>query len=464
MLTPPQIVAAFLVAPCVALGSATQAPAGHWSGRLETPQLAARIDLTLERRDANWVGDFVAAAPRELRTKARELSIDGEHLHFRAAIAEADVAFDGRIASDLVSGEIVVSRDGEVFARGNFALAPSESGESGRARVETWLATKSEKLDARERDSVLRALDELLRTKYVSPEIGARVADELAKLDFAPSESAASFAARISDELFARSKDAHLKIKRGGEPVADPDRDVPETRADRDELRRSERVDNFGFRAIEILSGNVGYVDLRRLVRADLSGDTLAAAMAFVANTEALILDLRECGGGSPTLEQLLIGYLIDGPTERISDLHRRPENDVAQLWTAPWIAGPRYLDRDVFVLTAKRTFSAAEGLAFDLRALKRATLVGETTGGGAHAGRWYPLNEHFAAFVPTTRAQSAFVDGDWEGTGVAPDVAVAADGALKRARELVLERRIANTNDPDRRRELESELAELRR
>ena len=427
-------------------GGRVEDAAGTWSGRMETPEIAARIELTLDRSGAAWEGALTAFVPRELRSEAVDLAVDGDRLSFHAAVAEAEVAFDGRLADGLVTGEIVVSQDGRFYARGLFGLARPDAGPAGAARIDAFLASEAEPLDENERDQALLTLDRLLRTKYVFPEVGARVADEIGRLELGRGQSASGFASLLSDELFARSTDAHLKVKRAGEPVEDPDRlDAgAETPAERAELREAERADNFGFRSVSILPGNVGYLDLRRLVRADLSGDTLAAAMAFLANTDALIIDLRECGGGSPSLALVLISYLVDGLPQHVSDLYRRPENEIAQMWTLPWVAGARYLDRDVFVLTARRTFSAAEGLAFDLSALGRATLVGERTGGGAHAGRWYPLSEHFAAFIPTTRATSVFVEGDWEGTGVAPDVEVPAEQALTRACELVLERRAA--------------------
>jgi len=427
-------------------GGRVEEAAGRWSGRMETPEISARIELTLEPTGATWEGALTAFVPRELRSEAVDLAVDGDRLSFHAAVAEADVAFDGRVADGLVTGEIVVSQDGRFYARGLFGLARPDAGPAGAARIDAFLASESEPLDEGERAEALLSLDRLLRTKYVFPDVGARVAAEIGPLDLGRGQSASGFASMLSDELFARSTDAHLKVKRAGEPVEDPDRleAGSETPAERAALRDAERADNFGFRSVSILPGNIGYLDLRRLVRADLAGDTLAATMAFVANTDALIIDLRECGGGHPSLPLVLISYLVDGLPQHVGDLHRRPENEIAQMWTLPWVAGARYLDRDVFVLTARRTFSAAEGLAFDLSALGRATLVGERTGGGAHAGRWYPLSEHFAAFIPTTRATSVFVEGDWEGDGVAPDVEVPAEAALTRACELALERRAA--------------------
>lgn len=458
------IIAATCIWAVLAAGTRLDDPSGAWGGRLETPELSARIELRLEREGTLWTGELSAFAPRELCAPALDLVVDDGALRFHASIAEAEVAFEGRFAEGFASGEIVVREGGAVFARGHFALARASAGEGGHALVEEWLASRAAAVDPRERDQVLGALALLLREKYVAPELGARLAEKVRTLEFAASLSPSAFASRLSDELFARSGDAHLKVKRAGRPVEDPDDGKAETRADRADLYEAERADNFGFRSIEILPGNIGYLDLRRLVRADLAGDTLAAAMAFLSNTEALIIDLRECGGGSPTLAAVLISYMVEGPMQRIADLHRRPENEIAQIWTLPWLPGKRYLDRDVFLLTAPRTFSAAEGLAFDLQAMKRATIVGERSGGGAHPSRWYPLSEHFAAMIPTTRVASAFVEGDWEGVGVAPDVEVDAPSALTRARALVLERRIAACTDTERRHELEGELEALGR
>jgi C-terminal processing protease CtpA/Prc len=167
---------------------------------------------------------------------------------------------------------------------------------------------------------------------------------------------------------------------------------------------------------------------------AELAGDTAAAAMNFLTNTDALIIDIRANGGGAPSMVALVSSYLFGGEPVHLNDLYFRPEDTTHQWWTLPHVPGKRYQDKPVYVLTSKRTFSAAEEFAYNLKSLKRATIVGETTGGGAHPGGMHRLNEHFLVFVPSGRAINPLTKSNWEGTGVAPDLPVAAAQALKTA------------------------------
>jgi C-terminal processing protease CtpA/Prc len=159
--------------------------------------------------------------------------------------------------------------------------------------------------------------------------------------------------------------------------------------------------------------------------------------MGFLANTDALIVDLRRNGGGRPEMVALLSSYLFDERTH-LNDLYWREGNRTDEFWTNATVAGPRYGGKKpVFVLTSKRTFSGAEEFAYNLKALKRATIVGETSGGGAHPGDMQKIADGFAMFVPTGRAINPVTKTNWEGVGVEPDVVVPADQALDKAKEL---------------------------
>jgi C-terminal processing protease CtpA/Prc len=136
-----------------------------------------------------------------------------------------------------------------------------------------------------------------------------------------------------------------------------------------------------------------------------------------------------------------VLSYLFDEPTH-VNDIYERPGNKTQQWWTMPHVPGLRYGGaKPVYVLTSKNTFSGGEELAYDLQTLKRATLVGETTGGGAHPVQPYKVSEHFAIGVPYARAVNPITGTNWEGTGVAPDVATPADQALNTAYRMVLEK-----------------------
>src|SRR5581483_807463 len=114
-----------------------------------------------------------------------------------------------------------------------------------------------------------------------------------------------------------------------------------------------------------------------------------------------------------------------------LNDLYNRKENSTRQFWTLSYVPGPRLAKQPVFVLTAKRTFSGAEEFTYNLKSLKRATIVGETTGGGAHPVNGQRIDEHFMVGVPFARAINPITKTNWEGTGVEPDVKVPASEAL---------------------------------
>jgi C-terminal processing protease CtpA/Prc len=205
---------------------------------------------------------------------------------------------------------------------------------------------------------------------------------------------------------------------------------------------------NFGFVKVEILDGNIGYVRFDGFFPAGDAGDTATAAMNFVAGTDALIFDLRANHGGDPTMVQLLLGYLFDEPV-RFNDFVLRDTTKTQQYWSNAWVPGKRYLDKPVYVLTSKETFSCAEEFTYDLQTQKRSVTVGEGTGGGAHPVAPHRLTEHLAVMVPFARALNPITHTDWEGKGVQPDVPVAADKALAKATVLAVQRIAQHPRDP---------------
>src|ERR1041385_3540561 len=158
--------------------------------------------------------------------------------------------------------------------------------------------------------------------------------------------------------------------------------------------------------------------------------------MGFVAHTDAIIFDLRQNGGGQPAMVTLIASYLFDKPTHLI-DIYNRKEDTTTQNWTLSYLPGPRLTKQPVFVLTSKRTFSGAEEFTYNLKNLKRATIIGETTGGGAHPVSPHRIDAHFMIGVPFARAINPISKTNWEGAGVEPDVKVDAADALQKAEQL---------------------------
>jgi C-terminal processing protease CtpA/Prc len=207
---------------------------------------------------------------------------------------------------------------------------------------------------------------------------------------------------------------------------------------------------NFGFEKIERLPGNIGYVDLRGFSDAKGGAETVQAAMTFLGNTDALIFDLRQNGGGSPEMVALISSYLFGDKPVHLNSLYWRKGDRTEDFYTKPNLVNKKFADKDVYVLTSNRTFSGAEEFSYNLKNLKRATIIGETTGGGANPGGVFRLSDHFGVFIPTGRAISPITKTNWEGTGVEPDVKVPKEQALKTAYLLALNKTVEKTKDED--------------
>jgi hypothetical protein len=195
-----------------------------------------------------------------------------------------------------------------------------------------------------------------------------------------------------------------------------------------------------GFVKVEQLPGNVGYLKLDGFAHPEHGARAADAAFAFLQDTDALIIDLRDNTGGEPRMVAHLVTRLL--PIDRVALLNtiwKRGDSVPRQYWTVDGLAGPRYL-KPVYLLMASHTVSAPEELAYDLRVLQRATVVGERSGGGANPGRIVAIGHGLGVFVSTERAVHPVTGTNWEGVGIAPDVAVSASEALATAHRLALE------------------------
>ena len=274
----------------------------------------------------------------------------------------------------------------------------------------------------------------LLRSNYVFPELAEQTAAGIeARLAAGEYDDLDEIAltSLLTEHLQAATNDKHLRVGLGG-PT--PRRAREEERPDRQTrlamTRRQGGADNFGIRRVERLEGNVGYVDLRRIAMPENAGPAIAATMELVAGTYALIIDLRRNGGGSPHGVALWCSYLLDEHPVHLNDIFHADSGETNQFWSLPYVPGTRYVDKPVYVLTSNRTFSGGEDLAYTLQAIGRAQVVGETTGGGAHPTRMFPVSAAVHAGIPFARSINPVTGGNWQGTGVRPDTEVPADQA----------------------------------
>lgn len=254
------------------------------------------------------------------------------------------------------------------------------------------------------------------------------------------------FADRLTSDLRAVSHDLHLQI--GFQPFKTPP-PTPPTAQQLAVMREQVERGNCDFEKVEVLPGDIGYVKFNAFQPPDDCSGTIEAAMAFVAHTRVLIFDLRDNHGGQPATIAFIASYLFDRPTH-LNDIYNRPQNTTTQFWTLPSLPGTRLSTQPVFVLTSNRTFSGAEEFCYDLKNLKRATIVGETTGGGAHPINGYIVGDYFQVIVPISEAINPITHTNWEGTGVLPDVKVPAANALNVAEQLATkEIQAAVSNSP---------------
>jgi len=152
--------------------------------------------------------------------------------------------------------------------------------------------------------------------------------------------------------------------------------------------------------------------------------------MASLNDADAIIFDLRDNRGGYPGMVTLIAAYLFDHPEY----MYNPRQDTTADSWTRSPVPGSRLADKPVYLLTSARTLSGAEHFSYDLKMLKRATVVGETTGGASDVGTFHRLDDHFGMGIPEARAINPYREPDWAGTGVRPDVEVKARDALETA------------------------------
>ena len=275
--------------------------------------------------------------------------------------------------------------------------------------------------------------------------------------------SAMEFADSLTVHMQAAVPDIHLRTHYRHEPIPVETDDGPPDEAEVRRVAELGRYTNYGFEKMERLPGNVGYLDLRKFSGDPPGQATAVSAMNFLSNTDALIVDLRRNGGGHPKMIATILTYFTK-PEDRLqfNTFYMRESDATNQYWTSPYVPGPRYTGKPVYVLTINRTASAAEEFAYDVQTHKLGTVVGAVSAGGANPGGMYRLNENFAAFIATGRAINPVTKTNWEGVGVKPDTLTTAGEALRTAYIMALQEILADAkDDPDRVEAMKEVIAE---
>jgi len=297
------------------------------------------------------------------------------------------------------------------------------------------------KIDAGTRARVIDGVVANLNEFYVYPESAKKMEEALRERQKKNAYEAVTdgekFATMLTEDLQQVSHDKHLHVNFS--PMVLPKGEPKRTPDDEARMRTHLERDNCAFEKVERLPSNIGYLKFNAFLDPAICGPTAMAAMNFLGNVDAIIFDLRTNGGGDPKMIAFISTYLFGEPTH-LNDLYNRKEDSTTQYWTMPYVPGKRLTGKPVFVLTSKRTFSGAEEFSYNLKNLKRATIIGETTGGGAHPVSGHRVDDHFMIGVPFAKAVNPISKTNWERTGVEPDVKVPADEALDVAKKMAAE------------------------
>jgi hypothetical protein len=267
------------------------------------------------------------------------------------------------------------------------------------------------------RAAIVDKIVEVLEEYYVFADVAAKMTEYITERlnagAYGERREIEEFARQLTVDLRSVSGDRHLAVFPAG------------TRHGIREPMEVLRRENYGFRKVEILPGNIGYLRLDHFVETSEAAGTAVAALGYLANVEALIIDLGRNGGGDPSMIQLLCSYLFAERTH-LNSFYTRRDDTTDQRWTQVTTEGPRLVDVPIWVLMSSRSFSAAEEFAYDLQSLGRGTVVGAKTGGGAHQAESLEFPDlSITIKVPYQRAINPVTGTNWEGTGVSPDIEV---------------------------------------
>ena len=319
---------------------------------------------------------------------------------------------------------------------------------------------KDYKVNPEEKKQVVDSITLFIKEKYVFPDkgeaMGQLVLKNLKEGKYDGISNPQDFAEALTEDLQLVNHDRHIRVMYGPEMIDMVRKgQKEETKKEMEEyMKRQQEHVNFNFEQIKILSGNVGYLKFNSFMDASNAGPTAIAAMNFLAHTDALIIDLTENGGGSPSLIQLITTYFFEEP-EHINSFYIREGDKTDQFWTLPYVPGERMTETDIYILTSGFTFSGAEEFTYNLKNMKRAIIIGETTGGGAHPVEQHIINDNFEITIPFGKAVNPITSSNWEGTGIEPHVKAEKNKAFDVAYALALDSLFKKEGNGDVKQEL---------
>jgi C-terminal processing protease CtpA/Prc len=320
-------------------------------------------------------------------------------------------------------------------------------------------------LDESSRHKIISSVISELEQGYVfekkAVEIGHMLRSNQQRKNYKSITNSIEFAQTLTEQLQQATGDKHLQVEFSDEviPAANDTQGLEERAAFEMEMWRAH---NFGIEKIERLKFNMGYLKLSAFGPVKEVGPLLASAMNLLNNMDSLIIDLRGNFGGSEQTVQLLASYLLNERTHLLN-MFKREGNRTEQHWSSDYVEGKRFgQQKDVYILIDNNSFSAAEDFSYAMKNLKRATLIGEASGGAANSGDMVRIDDHFSLFLPTARGYSPITKTNWEGKGVIPDISVLGAEALNTAQVVILNKLQGSEQDPRRVERIKARIAEL--
>lgn len=251
---------------------------------------------------------------------------------------------------------------------------------------------------------------------------------------------------QLATDISHAQHDPHLRITY--DPDFNPQIAFNPTAEQKDFVKKYWKENNYSFKKLELLPGNIGYLSFNLFVEdIEAAKPTIKAALTFLGNADAIIIDLRENMGGNPKMVSQLESYFFPIKTA-MNHLIDRTAGDTVFMYADPAKTDGLYLPAPVYILTSNHTFSGAEDFSYAMQVSKRAVIVGETTGGGAHPQKPFTVSQGFVLYIPFARSLNPVTRKDWEGTGVIPDIKTPAANALLKAQEQVFKNNISVTTN----------------
>jgi len=313
-------------------------------------------------------------------------------------------------------------------------------------------ATPFSSADAR---GVVEKSIDLISRNYVFPEARAGIVATLKANEAAGRydvSDAGTLAERLSPDLAAAGDDKHLWIK--FDPAHNAALRKPTSAGGSDDFSVQQgRAHNQGYEELRVLPGNVRYLNLTAFYwNGAVTASTVGDCMRFLSGGDAVIIDLRENGGGSGQAVQALVSYFLPPDHRKLMAFHQGADGAGFSTHVLGELSGPRMVGKPLYVLISSATGSAAEEFAYHVVMFKLGTLVGRTTAGAANNDTLYPVDENFVLSVSTGRPEHPISHANWQGAGVSPDVPVLREHALDQAHLLALKKLSARPGtDPTR-------------